>query len=133
MKDSKYHYKTFPVCGVATDLSPDLILISKYDRRIILCELTCPMEANVDSWNKKKMQNYQVFRTLLKAFTVENFPFEVSARGIVAQSCYNMLEYLGFSKARRKAIGVELSKVALESSRRIFQAMKQPIWKNEAP
>ncbi len=44
-----YHYQNFPIDIVDTSLRPDVIFWNVKERSVILAELTCPMEHNLEA------------------------------------------------------------------------------------
>ena len=73
----------FPVHIAFTQLRPDITIFSNSLRKVILIELTCPCEENMESWHGNKINKYLVLKAITesKGSCVELFPVKVGARG----------------------------------------------------
>ena len=73
----------FPVYTAFTQLRPDITIFSNSLRKIILIELTCPCEENMQSWHSTKINKYLALKTVIESngWCVELFAVEVGARG----------------------------------------------------
>ncbi|KAL0220216.1 hypothetical protein RCL1_000071 [Eukaryota sp. TZLM3-RCL] len=127
------YYVNFPL--INSDLRPDLILVSKVAnstnrKSIILGELTCPMEEYLDARHAYKSGKYHRLEMILSGlnYVVESFAFEVSARGIVANSCTEFMKRLLIPKEIIPSISKELAQMSLRCSYRIFCARENKLW-----
>ena len=73
----------FPVHIAFTQLRTDITIFSNSLRKVILIELTCPYEENMESWHGTKVNKYLALKTIIasKGWCVELFAAEVGARG----------------------------------------------------
>ena len=125
--DSK-HY-SFPEHICATPLRPDVLLYSNESKRMILLELTCPMEENLSTANLEKEAKYLKLAPILERnWSMTIIPFEVGARGFVASSTVKMLHNLGFSTTRTKKICKHLSRVVARCSYTIWLNRHTRTW-----
>ena len=78
----------FPVHIAFTQLRPDITIFSNSLRKVILIELTCPCEENMESWHGTKINKYSALKTIIesKGWCVELFAVEVCARGYCSTS-----------------------------------------------
>ena len=54
----------FPVHITFTQLRPDITIFSNSLRKVILIELTCPCEENMESWHGTKIIKYSALKTM---------------------------------------------------------------------
>ena len=73
----------FPVDIAFTQLRPEIRNFSKSLRKVILIELTCPCEENMEFWHGTEIKSYLVSRAIIesKGCCVKLFAVEVGARG----------------------------------------------------
>ena len=83
--DSNY---CFPIHIAFTQLRPDITIFSNVLRKVILIELTCPCEENMESWHSTKINKYLALKTTIESngWSVELFAVEVGARGYCSKS-----------------------------------------------
>jgi hypothetical protein len=107
-----------------TTLKPDVILFNESDKKIILGELTCPMEHKMAHWNQFKTAKYEklVSEIAKRGYTVTIHAFEVGCRGLVGNSIQNFLKALHLPAKDRAVTVKDASIAALQSSCRIFHA-----------
>ena len=72
-----------------TQLRPDIVLFSKATKTVIILELTCPCEENMEEWHRVKFNKYEPLSEAIKCngWAVHLFPIEIGARGRVL--CFN--------------------------------------------
>ena len=87
----------FPVDIVVTSLRPDIVVYSHSSSTIIMVELTCPCEENIEVQHNKKLMRYQDLKAdcEVKGWKVYLFAVEVGARGYTGQSLSTCLKSLG--------------------------------------
>ena len=85
---------------------------------ILLIELTCANDSNMEIRRKEKTTNYaKLKRWIAYGWTCHIFSLEVSSRGFVlANSFYELCGALGIEGAKRKSLRDSLSKTALRCS-----------------
>ena len=133
------HGGTIPPHILVTSLRPDLFLVNENARKVIVFELTCPWDANVDSSHNYKQEKYApLVADLSRNFTVYQFSVEVSVRGQISKSNKERLKAFIYrccvnpGKLAKRVI-TNSSKASLLSSYSIFCARKEPAWNSPAP
>ena len=58
----------FPVHFVFTQLRPDITIFSNSLRKVVLIELTCPCEENMQSWHSTKINKYLALKTVMAEY-----------------------------------------------------------------
>lgn len=117
----------FPPHICATNERPDIVVWSDQSKRVILIELTCPAEENINAASARKKSRYAALEDLIKSnsWSVETIPVEVGCRGFVAFSMRNCLRHLGFSHSEVSQICKCLSLVAARCSYAIYLAHEE--------
>ena len=89
----------FPVHIAFTQLRPDITIFSNNLRKVILIELTCPCEENMESWHSTKINMYLALKTIIESngWCVELFAVEFGARGYCSKSVLCCFKKLGFN------------------------------------
>ena len=103
---------------ILTDLRPDLLLISRKERIIVIIELSCPNDRNLEYWRRKKRDKYaKLKRWVAYGWKCHIYSLEVSSRGFVlANSLFEVCDLLGIASSGRKALRDILTKAALRCS-----------------
>ena len=80
----------FSVCTAFTLLRPDITIFSDNLRKVIVTELTCPCEENMESWHSTKINKYLALKTIIESNgqCVKFFAVEVGARGDTALNLF---------------------------------------------
>ena len=111
-----------------TQLRPGITIFSNNLRKIILTELTCPCEENMESWHSTKINKYLALKTIRESnrWCVEVFAVEVGASGY----CSNSIAFkkLGFNNTFIKNTIKTLSKSSTECSFCIWLARNNKDW-----
>ena len=116
--------------GVWTNQRPDLFLVNRQLRKVVLFELTVPWDSNVDTSHDLKVRKYA---PLINDLSVEVFYFEVSVRGQLTKvNKARVKSFLWQISGQRRPSAVKLitgiSRAALLSSFSIFSARNEPTW-----
>ena len=133
------HGGVIPPHILVTNLKPDLFIANETTREVILFELTCPWDGNIDRSHDYKLDRYSALVTDLSArFRVKYYPVEISVRGQVTKNNKARLKSLFFDccgNARKltKATITDCSKISLLCSYSIFLARKEPAWNSPSP
>ena len=108
----------FPVHIAFPQLRPDITIFSKSLRKVILIELTCPCEENMQSWHSTKINKYLALKTVIESngWCVELFAVEVGARGYCSKSVLCCFKKLGSNNTRIRKTIKKLSKSSMECS-----------------
>ena len=112
----------FPEEVAVTSLRPDLVLMSRSTKTILLVELTVPWEDRLGISHQLKKAKYQdlIDEALTKGWHAALFPIEVGCRGFPATSTRYFLQKIGLEpKLLKKALG-EIATAAETSSRWIW-------------
>ena len=126
---------TIPADIITTAQRPDIVLINRKEKKIVLLELTVSFEKNIEQAHLRKASRYNDLTQDIKknGWLVECLPFEVGSRGHINKKtktdlCNTLTRY-GI-RLQKKQIFYELCKIALLCSFSIFQAHSQPTWQS---
>ena len=133
------HGGTVPPHILVTASKPDIFIVSELSQEVIVFELTCPWDTNINRSHTYKTEKYApLVADLSQTRVVSFFSIEVSARGQVTKEnrsrlkCF-LLKSCVAPKEMFKSIVHVASKAALLSSYAIFAARKEPAWEDPAP
>ena len=120
----------FPPFIAVTQLRPDLLIISESKKLVVIIELTCPCEENMEIWHQKKFLKYDSLCTAAKAngWSVQFFAVEVGARGYCAMTMKSCLFRLGFENKLIKSTLKSMSLASLTSSFQIWLSRDSHDW-----
>ena len=126
---------TIPADILPTLERPDIVIINRSEKKIVLFELTVSFEKNADAANLRKSTKYIDLVSDIKkiGWHVECIPFEVGSRGHINNRNKNIIfETLKKHKiyVNKKQMLQDLSKISLLCSFSIFQAHCQPAWQS---
>ena len=122
----------FPVFIAHTSQRPDMVIYSKSTKRVIIIELTCPCEENMEDWHREKTNRYFALTNKSKenGWIVSFFAIEVGARGYCSQSTVFCLRQLGFSSKAALKIGKSLGVTSMKASFVIWLSRNSKTWEN---
>ena len=120
----------FPPFIAVTTLRPDIVLYSPLLKIVIILELTCPCEENMEEWHRVKFEKYEPLSEAARSngWSSHLFPIEVGARGYCSTSIRSCLMRLGFSRKHIKQIMKSLSLTSIKSSFHIWQSRECKDW-----
>ena len=129
---------TVPLSCTATDLIPDICLLSTDDlgqKHLIILELTIPFELNIDSAHERKTNKYAPIISDAESNNVQTefIGLEIGSRGFISAENDRRLKRifkLGNSDISYKNFKRNVSKLAIVSSFAIFHAKNDPEWEN---
>ena len=128
-------YGTIPIDIFVTSQRPDLVLVDRQLRQVVLFELTVPWDRNVTNAHEYKMGKYASLSLDLEraGFKVDLFCFEVSVRGQISKANRARLKclihkYTNSGRTGLKSLIVSISKASLISSFAIFCARDEAHW-----
>ena len=133
------HGGTIPPHILVTSLRPDIVVIKEDVREIIIFELTCPWDSNIERSHTYKEEKYApLVADLSQNYRVFCFSFEVSVRGQVTKANKERLKAFVFRccsdpKRNFKSLLDNSSKASLLSSYSILSARREPSWSSPAP
>ena len=130
------HGGTIPPHVLVTSLRPDIVVLSESLREVIIFELTCPWDSNIDRSHAYKEEKYApLVADLSRNFKVFSFSVEVSVRGQISKGNRERLKAFVYRccSEPKKNFGIlfeNCSKASLLSSYSIFSARREPSWRN---
>ena len=122
----------FPEAISISTQRPDIVIYSLKLRKVILIQLTCPAEENIEERHSEKESRYE---SLLKdcinaGWKVHLFAIEVGARGYAACLLRSCLSRLGFIQRTVRVIIKKASDTALGCSFWIWLKRMDHYWSN---
>ena len=95
-----------------------IAIFSNSLKKVILIELTCPCEENMESWHGTKINKYSALKTIIesKGWCVELFAVEIGARGYCSMSVLCCFKKLGFNNKPIRNTIKKLSRSSMECS-----------------
>ena len=120
----------FPEKIAITKMRPDMVLYSDTAKMVIMIELTCPVEGNIECRHQEKTGKYEelVQECRTNGWKVWFFAVEVGARGYVAGSFRYCLSRLGLPGAKVKKVCNHVSDTALRWSFWIWIGREKTEW-----
>ena len=116
----------FPLPGL-TELRPDIVLVSVATKQLVIVELTCPNETNMEDARQRKREKY--LKELVPACSVTHkttlLTIEVGTRGFLSRSTQHELQRLGIWSGQ---LHRQLSNTVLRGSYAIFIHRNDPVW-----
>ena len=119
---------------IVTNLRPDICIVNETSNEVILFELTCPWDRNIDRSHTFKEEKYSpLVADLSRRFKTYQFSVEISVRGQVTRDNKAHLKAFTYRvcadpKAVFKSIIQVCSRISLLSSFSIFSARNEPSW-----
>lgn len=128
--DFDCHKMLFPVCIVATDERPDIVLWSTSSKIVIMIELTCPAEENFDDAKARKEKRYSKLCDAINeaGWTVFLRTVESGARGFVGHRFRKVFREIGFSASETTRACKHISTVTSRCSYGIWLQRKSKTW-----
>ena len=101
-----------------TLLRPDITIFSNSLRKVILIELTCPCEGNMESWYSIEINKYLTLKVIIESncWCVELFAVEAGAKGYCSKSILCCFKKIGFNNTVIRNTIKKLSKSSMEWS-----------------
>ena len=133
------HGGTIPPDVIVTNLRPDIFIFDEAKREVLVFELTCPWDSNIERSHTYKEEKYApLIADLSRVYKTFHFSFEVSARGQITKSNRARIKELVFRccadpKPITKLLSTNISKAALLSSFSLFCARNEPSWVSPNP
>jgi hypothetical protein len=116
----------FPLPGL-TELRPDIVLVSDATKQLVILELTCPNETNMEAARERKRAKY--LEELVPACGVTHktilLTIEVGIRGFLSSATQHALQRLGVWSGQ---LHRQLSNTVLRGSYAIFIHRNDPVW-----
>ena len=87
---------SFPTRIAFTEIRPDITIFSNKIKKVILIELTCPCEENMEAWHSGKVNKYLPSSVIENnGWGVDLFAVEVGATGYYPRSVLRCFKSLG--------------------------------------
>ena len=85
---------SFPPHIAFTELRPDIIIFSNELEGVILIELTCPREENMEAWHNTKVNKCLPRKSVFEnnSWNVDLFAVEVGAKGYCSRSVFVLFQ-----------------------------------------
>ena len=108
----------FPCHIAVSALRPDIVIYSNTLKRVIIVELTCPCEENMESWHSTKLLKYSGLASVISCngWYCDLFTIEVGARGYCSRSVTTCLKRLGFCNNLAFASAKKLGEISMRAS-----------------
>ena len=114
----------------ATTLRPDIVIISRSSRNILLLELTVPWEENSETAHEMKTAKYQELCEEIRSngWKVTETAIEVGYRGFSSHTLWSAMKVLGIRGRERRGMITEVDKRTMESSNWIWMKRDDKQW-----
>ena len=125
---------SIPPDVIVTNLKPDIVIVNETAGEVVIFELTCPWDANIDRSHNFKEERYaHLVADLSRRFKTYLFSVEISVRGQVTSNNKSRLKSFTYRVCNEPKVVFNsmvkvCSKVALLSSFSIFSARNEPSW-----
>jgi len=116
-----------PIDLADTTKRPDIVMISRRIRRVILCELTCPWEENAEWAHERKLEKYEELKNEIESngWAVSVYAVEVCGRGFASRSLRGYLTAIGCNNKKIKAVVKECCEAAERASVSIYMSRNE--------
>ena len=121
---------SFPPHIAFAELRPDIIIFSNKLKIVILIELTCPSQKNMESWHNAKVNKYLPLKSITEnnGSSVDLFAVEVGARGYCSRSVLCCFKSLGLKNRTINITRKQISTCSMECSFCIWLAINNKAW-----
>ena len=129
--DYKKHQTPFPASIYLTEERPDIVVYSESSKQVILIELTCPAEENIEKWRERKLTKYEELAAKIKEssqWKPHVFTIEVGARGFVCKRTNAILSRFGCSAKEIQKLTKDMSRMAIRCSHFIWICRDIKTW-----
>ena len=115
---------------VVTTHRPDMVLISKNNKKMVVVELTVPMECRVEVSNELKKKRYADLEEAVKpqGWKATVWAVEVGCRGFPAMSMAMFLKAVGFSSREKREVLKALGAQAEQASATLWRMSHVSEW-----
>ena len=121
---------SFPPHIAYTELKPDITIFSNQLKRVILIELTCPCEENLEALCNAKVNKYMPLKSVIEnnSLSVNLFAVEVGVRGYCSRSVLCCFKSLGLRNCTINVTIKQIIKCSMENSFCIRLARNNKAW-----
>ena len=116
---------TIPPDILCSPQRPDIVILNRARKEIILVELTIPFETNIEKAQEMKAARYAPLVAGLQdvGFKCSYYSLEIGARGILSFGSSKTLSQIsGASRKRVKTVMKDLSQIVIQCSYLLFKA-----------
>ena len=130
--DFDQHKIVFPPVICPTSQRPDVVIWSTSSKTVILIELTCPAEENLQTAAITKTTKYCELMNLAQdhGWRSHLFTVEAGTRGMISQNTLRCFRTLGLSNCVSKQICKQMSEVVARCSFSIWLSRNNVVWQN---
>jgi hypothetical protein len=123
----------FPVEIYATDQRPDILILSRSLKKVLLIELTCPAEEGILTAQARKRERYEHLVSAINddprnPWSATLFTVESGARGFVGKSISRLLRLLGLPARQVRKECRSISDITAKCTFEIFLAKDSMYW-----
>ena len=118
---------------VPTSERPDIVLVNRNKKEIIIGELTVPFEPNIDKARKRKVDKYASLSSDIeeKGYKCTLICFEIGSRGLITKG--NKQNISSLLRAPGQPVKIKphinsVSKLSIIASYIIYNARTEPTW-----
>ena len=126
---------TIPLDITVTTLRPDIVILNRNSKHIILFELSVPYELNIDATHQRKVDRYEQLVSDIreKGYKVKYYPTEIGSRAYISKN--NNARLKSFLKdttsgTKMNTIRSTICKIVLTSSFVIYHSKHEAEWIN---
>ena len=120
---------------LATIMSrPDVLLLSRATKRVVLIELTVPWEERIEEAHERKKAKYQPMldECRQRGWKTWNLPVEVGSRGFAGQSVWRAFGVLGITGMTGRRVIEDVCRQAESASQWLWQKREQKWTANQS-
>jgi hypothetical protein len=117
----------FPPEVAITRLRPDVVLMSRTTKQLVILELTVSWEERMEEAYERKRAKYQPLldECQQRGWKTWNFPVEVGSRGFAGQSLWRAFSRLGVTGATRRKAITDICRQGEAASQWLWQKREQ--------
>ena len=112
---------------------PDIVIYSNSLKKVLLIELTCPCEENMEAWHSQKVSKYSCLVNTIRTngWCVDMFAIEVGARGYCSRSLTLCLRRLGLSNKLAFSTARKVGQTSMKASFCIWLGRSSREWSQD--
>ena len=121
----------FPPHILVTTDRPDIVVFSNSTKRVIIIELTCPVEENLEKWREEKRSKYSRLAEAIEGagpWKATVMTIEVGARGFVSKAVRSTCMKMGLDHKATGTLVREMSRMSIRCSHFIWINRENKNW-----
>ena len=129
--DLRNKQQPFPPHILVTTDRPDIVVFSNSTKRVIIIELTCPVEENLEKWREEKRNKYSRLAEAIEgagSWKATVMTIEVGARGFVSKAVRSTCMRMGLDHKKTGTMVREMSRMAIRCSHFIWINRENKTW-----